>query len=220
MKDSKTLQTLARDAAACTYCFSSDRLKKWDHVPKRPADRPDDVAVAPYIGKDYASSDPRVVVMMLNPGHAAAEHKLIRKDVGKQLRDGAITYEEYNRRLSALIPKWGFGGIARWLRALELEQETIAFLNVALCAVAEDKYFPLLFETCFDRHTRLMLEALEPNVVLLCGKKQLAPYVDSIKALGTEVVLTFHYRPMHTTSGQAELRRVRERLDELSQSDR
>ena len=106
--------------------------------------------------------------------------------------------------------------MVRWLRAVKLEPETIAFLNMALCAVANDDYFPKLFETCFHRHTRRLIATLDPRVVLLCGKKQLEPYASSIESLATKVVLTWHYRPMSTSRGKAELRRVRAELDKLS----
>jgi hypothetical protein len=78
--------------------------------------------------------------------------------------------------------------------------------------VANDRYFKELFDTCLARHTRAFLVALEPDVVLLCGKRQLDPYVDTIESLGTEVILTWHYRPMNTTAGKVELQRVRAQL--------
>lgn len=193
----------------------SDRAEEWGHVPERPANRRDDVALVPWVGAHYSTSTPRVVVMMLNPGHAAAPHKLIRRDLGHQLRNGDITYEEYNTKLTPFVPKWGFGGVVRWLRAINLEPETVTFLNVALCAVANDKYFLKLFETCFERHTRNLVATLEPDVVLLCGKKDLARYASSIESLGTTVILTWHYRGMHTGKGKAELQRVRAELDKL-----
>jgi hypothetical protein len=210
------LSQQAREAVSCSYCFMGDRATEWGHVPERPADRRNDVALVPWVGPHYSTATPRVVVMMLNPGHAAAPHKLTRRDLGLRLRNGEITYEEYNKRLTPLVPKWGFGGVVRWLRALKLEPESITFLNVALCAVANDKYFPKLFETCFNRHTRNFVATLEPDVVLLCGKKELEPYVSSIESLGTKVILTWHYRPMSTIGGKAELQRVRAELDKLS----
>ena len=212
----EVLDQQAHRAVACSYCFVDDPLRKWGHVPERPADRRDDVALVPWVGSRYPATSPRVVVMMLNPGHAAAPHKLTRRDLGHQLRDGKISYSEYNTRLTPLVPKWGFGGVVRWLRAINLEPEAISFLNVALCAVANDDYFPQLFKACFSRHTRDLLASLEPQVVLLCGKKELEPYVGEIEALGTKVILTWHYRPMNTAKGKAELLRVRAELDKLS----
>ena len=105
--------------------------------------------------------------------------------------------------------------MVRWLQAINLEPEMIAFLNVALCAVADDKYSKDLFTTCFERHTRKLVATLEPDVVLLCGKKQLKPFVSSIESLGMKVILTSHYRPMYTGKGKAELQRVRAELDKL-----
>ncbi len=46
---------------------------------------------------------------------------------------------------------------------------------MALCAVANDDYFNELFETCFRRHTRNLvgvLNPLNPDMILLCGKKE------------------------------------------------
>ncbi len=211
----KNLSHQAREAVACKYCFMSERATEYGQVPQRPADREDDVAVPPWVGSRYWDATPRVAVMMLNPGHAAAAHKLKRRDLGHQLRNRSITYKEYNEKLTELVPQWGFGGVVRWLRAIKLEPETIAFLNMALCAVANDKYFEKLFDTCFERHTRAFLKTLDPNVVLLCGKKQLKPFTNLIESLRTKVILTWHYRPMHTARGKAELQRVRVQLDKL-----
>jgi hypothetical protein len=207
----------ARDAVACSYCFKPDRAREWNRaLPRRPQDRSDDVALAPWIGPRYSVAEPRVAVVMLNPGHAPAPHKLNRGKLGRQLRDGEISYEEYNAKLTDLVPKWGFGGIVRWLDAIKLDSMSITFLNVALCAVANDEYFRELFEACFARHTRNIIAALEPHVVLLCGKKELKPYVGSIESLGTKVILTWRYRPMNTGKGKIELQRVRAELEKLA----
>lgn len=153
--------------------------------------------------------------MMLNPGHAAAPHKLKRRDLGHQLRDGTIGYEEYVSHLTPLVREWGFGGVVRWLGKLGLEPERIAFLNVALCAVADDAYFSQLFDTCFQRQTRGLLACLNPDVVLLCGKRELEPYCAPIRSMGAKVILTWHYRPMNTEPGKRELERVRGELNRL-----
>jgi len=108
--------------------------------------------------------------------------------LGHQLRDGVINYSEYIRLLGRLVPEWGFGAVVRWLRALELEPDRIAFLNMALCAVANDEYFPELFDACFQRHTRGFLACLRPDVVLLCGKNELAPYEAQIASMGPTVI--------------------------------
>ncbi|MCY2990041.1 MAG: hypothetical protein NTY19_19535 [Planctomycetota bacterium] len=156
-----------------------------------------------------------MAVMMMNPGHKYAAHKIKRMKLGHQLRDGEIGYDEHNRLLTPLVPEWGFGAVVQWLRAIGLEPERIAFLNVALCAVANDKYFPGLFDTCFNRHTRGLLACLAPHVVLLCGKGELEPYQAPIEAMGAKVILTWHYRPMKTVRGKRELKRVRRELDRL-----
>ena len=185
-------------------------------MPRRPPDRPDDVAFAPWVGSRYTTSRPRVAVMMLNPGHAPASHKLARRDLLRRFGVGVIAYEEYCKQLASLIPQWGFGRVIRWFQELGLEPEKIAFLNMALCAVADDSYFPQLFESCFERHTRAFSATLEPDVVLLCGKKELSPYTGAIESLGIKVILTWHYRPMHTQAGRKELQRVRAKLDNLN----
>jgi hypothetical protein len=74
--------------------------------------------------------------------------------------------------------------VVRWLRALGLEKERIAYLNMALCAVADDAYFDGLFRSCFHRHTRGMLACLAPDVVVLAGKKELEPYLAQLLQWG------------------------------------
>jgi hypothetical protein len=43
----------------------------------------------------------------------------------------------------------------------------------------------------------------------------LAPFARWIESLETRVILTWHYRPMDTAKGKAELQRVRAQLDTL-----
>ena len=136
--DLQVLGQRARKAVSCEYCFMADRNQDWGHIPRRPQGRPNDVPVVPWVGPRYAKAKPRVAVMMLNPGHAAAPHKLTRRDLGIAFRNGTISYEQYNEGLAPLVPQWGFGAIVRWLKELDLEPDAIAFLNVALCAVAGD----------------------------------------------------------------------------------
>ncbi len=64
-----------------------------------------------------------------------------------------------------------------------------------------------------------MVATLKPQAVLLCGKKELEPYEESIKSLGTNVILTWHYRPMNTGKGKLELQRVRAELDKLAHKE-
>lgn len=205
----------SRCAVKCTYCFSNARVGHWQHVPKRPANRPDDVAAVPYVGTQYWDRSPRVAVMMLNPGGAAADHKLARRDAGLALGKGEIDYACYNETMATLLPKWGFGRVLQWINAVGFSADEIAFLNMALCAVERDAYFPELFEACFAQNTRHMLITLKPSVLLLCGRKQLSALVPMIEDLGIKTILTWHYRPMHTTPGKAEIQRVRDLLDQI-----
>lgn len=149
MTNLKDLNRMMSEAIACNYCFMNDRKHEWNSVPQRPESRMDDLPVLPWVGDRYFRVRPRVIVMMLNPGHAAATHKLDRRDLGKQFKGGRSDYEEYNKCLIPLVPQWGFGKISKWLNAIGLEPERIAFLNMALCAVANDKYADIpLFTTC------------------------------------------------------------------------
>lgn len=216
MTNLKDLNGMMSEAIACNYCFMNDRKHEWNNVPKRPESRLDDLPVLPWVGDSYFRVRPRIIVMMLNPGHAAATHKLDRRDLGKQFKCGHIDYEEYNKRLISLVPQWGFGKISKWLTAVGLDPGRIAFLNMALCAVANDKYNDIpLFTTCFQRHTCNIVKGLEPDIVVLCGKKQLKAFESSIESLGPKVILTWHYRPMNTKRGKAELQRVSDELVKL-----
>jgi hypothetical protein len=123
-----------------------------------------------------------------------------------------IDYKGYLKGLGPLVRQWGRGAVVRWLDAIGLEPERIAFLNMALCAVANDDYFDGLFRACFHRHTRGMLACVNPDVVVLAGKKDLQPYRASIESMGPKVILTSHYRPMNTGVGQRELELVRTEL--------
>jgi hypothetical protein len=96
-----------------------------------------------------------------------------------------------------------------------LSPNGLPFLTWPFCAVADDGYFDGLFRTCFWRHTRGMLACLNPDVVLLAGKKELEPYLASIESMGPQVILTWHYRPMNTEAGKRESERVQTQLNRL-----
>ncbi|MEM7680636.1 MAG: hypothetical protein AAF288_01635 [Planctomycetota bacterium] len=208
------LQPLAHRAVECDHCFRPERQAEWGRVAVRPAAGADTVPKLPYVGKRYGDAAPRVLVMMLNPGGKPAAHKPQRSRLGADFRDAGISYPQYVEGLARLVPQWGFGAVVRWLKMIGLRPDEVCWLNVALCGVAGDDYFPELFATCFEKHTRRMIRAITPDVVLLCGKTKLKPFVKPIADLGPQVCLTSHYRPMYTNTGQKEIARVRDWLSD------
>jgi hypothetical protein len=132
-----------------------------------------DLAQPRWVGPAYWSANPRVVVVMLNPGAGASRHD----SADDKFRN---LLHRFSRSLGSIdaifahqrkdIASWGRGRFrAFYLTKLGLDLDTIAFANIAWCATVGNRYPTAMLTRCFSLHTSKLLKALDPGVVLLSG---------------------------------------------------
>jgi hypothetical protein len=202
------IEPLAQRAVACNLCFET-----------LPLTRPSVALAQPrFIGCDYWTSHPRIVVVMLNPGS------------GGFRRDSADTrfhmlLQEYRRKRKTLadvfahqlddVHNWGRGKFCQfYFEGLALRPDQVAFANVAWCATQGNKYPHRMLRNCFKHHTLPLLRLLSPGVILLSGSRVHSFRDDIAQALPcARIVSMLHYA--HRESGKAErdeFRRVRREI--------
>ncbi|MCX7144014.1 MAG: RseA family anti-sigma factor [Proteobacteria bacterium] len=155
----KKMEGICRDAVRCNACFESGQLKR-PYV---------NIAQPRYIGPGYWKAKKRIALAMLNPGAGEANAydqealKLIRA-----FRDGAPLAPVLEQAREA-IPIWAGGRYFEFVKALGLDLDEIALLNIAWCATAGNKYPDEMLDACWQRHTAPLLNAILPNVIVLSG---------------------------------------------------
>ena len=157
------LEALAREAAHCRFCFQRSDLG----APTI------DVAQPRWVGPGYWNADPRVCVLMLNPGAgsgrsdgADARMRALLHD----FRDGKVELAEVLRRQRLDMPNWGRGRFySFYFNLMGLRLEQTAFANVAWCSTLGDKYPMSMRGACFNKFTGCLLELLAPDVIVLSG---------------------------------------------------
>jgi hypothetical protein len=104
-----------------------------------------------------------------------------------------------------------------YLNGLYLDQDEVAFANVAWCATRDNVYPGTMLRRCFVWHTRPLLEALGPHVVLAAGAKAQA-FAREISELSSKPqmipILHHAHREGHVAS-QRNLARVRSLLGKI-----
>lgn len=156
-----SLESLCLDAVTCRVCFSKHGLRS-AYV---------DLAQPRWVGPQYWSADPRIVILMLNPGEGKLreENKFFRKILWQFKERQAKLCDVFNYQ-KADMPNWGRGKFwAFYVEGLGLPIDEIAFANVAWCATKGNEYPRRMLQECFKRHTFGLLKFLKPHAVLLSG---------------------------------------------------
>lgn len=158
-------EALASSAVECRICFERSL------VPSALIDR----AQPRWIGSKYWSENPRVTIVMLNPGSGE-----FRSDgADEELCSLLHAFANGSAQLSAIldhqsrdIVNWGRGRFASFfLHGVGLDLDHIALANIAWCATAQNAYPSKMLKTCFRQHTERLIEILDPDLVVLSGSK-------------------------------------------------
>lgn len=187
----KTLDVidLYRKAGSCTVCFD----KNYGNVPiggcRLPQPR--------WIGPQYWREFRRVVVCMINPGTSGAVEEEF-ETLLKNFYAGKAEFDSLNLYFKKVMPRWGMGAYLRSIKDdLHLNLEKIALMNLALCPMSHSSgknYYPraAIYE-CYKRHTREIMKALKPQIIVLCGSAthELSAIVE--QDIGCKTVLAPHY---------------------------
>ena len=204
------IEQIYREATKCRVCFSQISQLESSLI---------DVAQPRWIGPNYWTASKRVTVVMLNPGSGA-----FRKDSGdSRSRELIIGFRDGQKRLDAVfehqaadMPNWGRGRFQKfYFEDLGLKLAETAFANIAWCGTSGNKYPANMLDECFRRHTRNLLVALVPQVLILSGSAVHRYQKDIKEALpGVAMITTLHFahRKGHQ-AGSLEAKRVRAQLE-------
>ena len=212
-KDSRSVTSAA---VACRACFTDIAIK--------PALI--NIAQPRWVGPSYWASTPRIAIVMLNPGSGAGRSDSKGEDspdkrslsLIQSFASGAGSLSAVFKHQAHDMPNWGGGRfVSFYLTGLNLELKSVAFANVAWCATSNNSYPSAMLKRCFDLHTRNLLRALAPNIILLSGSgtHRFARRIQSFVA-GAEVIRMFHYAHREGVDAEAaELKRVRHLISEV-----
>jgi hypothetical protein len=215
MKKEEHIELLFAKALSCRSCFKN-RIAEPATI---------EMAQPRYIGPDYFTSHPRVVVVALNPGAGNSSAKMSKNQVFAKYIDDykhhRITRDEYFTFQAKYMEEWGNppGRFLRFYRdGIGLSLAETAMANIAWCADRNNGYPRAMLTTCFENFTAMLLDLLDPNVVLLSGVGPHA-FAGKIKQRlpRAKILKTLHYA--HRKGYNAEHEEFR-RIRVLLQSER
>ncbi len=156
-----------QNASGCGECFKLEST-----LTRCQSDQPK----PRWIGSLYWNSRPRLVLVLINPGTSLDESVLRREKVAFEsfYATGMYTpvyeYFRFRRERESLLPR-NRHFIKVYEDVFGIDFERIALINVAWCPTLGDKYPKWMLDKCMRLHTLSLLHALEPDAVLLSGKK-------------------------------------------------
>jgi hypothetical protein len=128
------LNHLFKVAMGCSECFTGNKLTR----------SAIDIAQPRWIGKNYWTAKPRVLIMLINPGAGATR----RDDQDSKFR---TLLHEYKQDKISIEPVFGHikGDMANWgklmafyMHGFDLKFQEIAFANIAWCGEAANQHPP------------------------------------------------------------------------------
>jgi hypothetical protein len=182
---------ICRAAMTCRQCF--------EILPLNPALI--DLPQPRWIGHDYWTASVKTLILLLNPGAGNSRSKQENNEPFREIlfnfREGKVglikllSYEKEHMQGWG-TPKGRF--LKFYLDGLKLDLNEIVFANIAWCAEAKNKYPNKMLDLCFQAHTRDLIAAIAPDIILLSGSKthRFLAQVQSI-ASKAKVITMMHY---------------------------
>ena len=224
------------EAAKCEDCFESGELSRGsDSIIKHAQPR--------WIGPDYFTSDKRYCVVLINPGkvgqhssnYVAREKEKNFQEVLVDLRDGRYRWHDisilfcdsmshwkgsvwkkgYTKKTKLNFAWWYFGELGIPIR-------NSAIVNILLCytepkpAVFTKKQKEDFFDNCYKRHTRNLLQQLNPthlflNKTLVSDRlfDQLQEDLPSVSEKNVNVIYHYAHKPSSAKDAELNAKEIR-----------
>lgn len=204
----RQLDQLFRRAMGCRLCFQ-------EGIVSSPAI---DMAQPRWVGPRYFETRPRILVVLLNPGSGEGYDKTLISAYLDHLLDyqqGRIGLGELFVRQRDDMANWGRPPgrfLSFFEQGLGLNLDEIAFVNMAWCASASNRYPGRMLANCFHKHTVDLIKMLEPHGVFLSGTRVHTVSAEIRQLLGRDirVVPLPHYAHRKGRQWEAEeLERIR-----------
>ncbi len=182
---------LYRHALPCRKCFAEQRGLTAPVI---------DLAQPRWVGSRYFRAKLRITFVMLNPGAGApskAAGNRAAREMLLKFRDGDTTFPEVLAFQRQHMKSWGRAAgrfLDFYTKDLGLKLDEVAFLNIALCATAGNRYPKWMLDRCFADHSGEILRRLDPSLVVLCGGST-RRFTSAIKEKcpGAQVVSMLHH---------------------------
>ena len=173
----KDLKSSYKQAMSCNFCFKHQLIQHGSVIKAQPR----------WIGSEYFSSDERVCVLTINPGDIGPKSNILKlkssdylNELIELFQNDQLSWIELMKFLEKDMPNWGVGNkyMRLYFDYLGLKPNKSAFLNIMLCSAKKKNsrgqflnyYSQRTMQNCFNLHTKKILEALDPNIVILSGK--------------------------------------------------
>lgn len=199
-----SLTALCRHAVECRYCFEKFGV----------AAPLIDIAQPRWVGSKYWMANPRILILMLNPGSGDGRRdgKDARfRNILHAFKNGSASLNDIFEHQVQDMPNWGNKGrfLKFYKEGLGLNLSDVAFGNIAWCPTKENKYPPKMLARCFTTHTDSLIQILDPEVVVLSGTNTHC-FEKNIKKPNRRIIKTLHYAHRKGREAQQkELARVR-----------
>ncbi|MGB4813263.1 MAG: hypothetical protein WBP13_12400 [Methylophilaceae bacterium] len=184
------VEALYSNAMACSSCFGPASVVNRAAI---------DVPQPRWVGPQYHSAHPRVLIVSINPGAGGDQQtseNIHLKNLLHRYSRGDVRLAEVFEFQKNHMRTWGRGGkfLSFFTTSLGLKLDELSFLNIALCATAGDKYPRGMLNNCYRTHTEEIAQALQPNVILLSGSSthSFAPLFTASSPTA-DVICMMHY---------------------------
>lgn len=205
----KAITDIFLKAVNCRYCF-----KKYSIRPALV-----NIAQPRWIGKDYFKSNPKLLIIMINPAQGRDSHIKTNenlKELIKKFRLGKVKVAAIFKQQENNMSNSG-NFLTYYQDKMGLDLNKIAFANIAWCADGNNCYPKDMLKECFERHTSPLIRALKPGITILSGTN-IHAYESKIKDIvpNSTVIKTWHFAPRGSNARkEAELKIVRNQLESL-----
>ena len=195
-KDGLSFDKICKSAVQCRDCFKDQYLKvKASYI---------DIAQPRYIGVNYFTAHPRILVLMINPAKGVDPATL---NLLREYSSGKLNLVDLFEHQADAMRYWNKDFEGFYFHKIGLIKEETAFANVAWCSTEDNKYPSRMLERCFRKHTKPLIDSLKPDLILLSGSTTYK--FDRFKDIQTIKTLHYAHRKGHHAEN-AEMSRIRE----------
>tara|TARA_Y200000002_G_C22599807_1_gene628998 strand:+ start:223 stop:900 length:678 start_codon:yes stop_codon:yes gene_type:complete len=201
------VQEIYKSAIKCNDCFANNKYGIQRGLVSKAQPR--------WIGKNYFSSNKKVVMVAINPGNVGKKSSYNKIKAAEDFQDKIMKFWRDNSKWDELMSfinedmeNWGNGRYKKfYFDLMKLKIDEVALMNMMLCSATpvggtRNAYSKQTLENCYNRFTRKIIIELNPEFIILSGtlvNNAMKKFKDELlKDLpNTQIINTFHYRPQN-----------------------
>ena len=201
------VQEIYKSAIKCNDCFANNKYGIQRGLVSKAQPR--------WIGKNYFSSNKKVVMVAINPGNVGKKSSYDKIKAAENFQDKIMKFwrdvskwDELMSFINEDMENWGNGRYKKfYFDLMKLKIDEVALMNMMLCSATpvggtNNAYSKQTLENCYNRYTRKIIIELNPEFIILSGtlvNNAMKKFKDELlKDLpNTQIINTFHYRPQN-----------------------